>query len=273
MRRSSWRKLISPLIAVVALGLGLGGPLSQSVVHASTNANDPLVYVVRDVTDFQTCKATLTRNIGTSAETTVTMPCPAGTHWAQLTVRRSQATARGERYLLVPQADSTPSTWASVQQQIDAIKTANQEALQKQNQTTSLKSGIRPLTLACNGSNASYAVLDTDAWDHNIKWNVSIRWSRDYSCAYWMNSSVHNYYSGTGIRYWLKDKYAGTVYHLPTPPSCSNTVGSGKNYSWSPNANITPGYTWEQVLTNPEINQGMYCTNAPEEWDDLPVSA
>ncbi len=273
MQRSRWSKLITPLVAFVALGLGVCGPLSQSVVHAAPITNDPLVYVVRDVTNFQTCQATLTRNIGTSAETTVTTPCPAGTHWAQLMVHRSQAISRGERYLVVPQAGSTLSVWASVQQQVDAIKSANQAALQKQNQTALLTSGIRPLTLQCNGSNASYSVLDTDAWDHNIKWNVSIRWSRDYSCAYWMIASVHNYSSGSGIRYWLKDKYAGTVYNLTSPPYCLNTVGSGKNYTWYPDAKINPGYTWEQVLTNPEINQGIYCTNAPEEWDDLPVSA
>ncbi len=279
MPRLGWKQGMASLLASLTLMLSVGTTFSRvAPFKAAVTTGDPLVYVVRDVTNRHSCVLTISRNVGTSSETHITTPCPAGSHWAQLRVHRSEALAKGERYVAIPAVNSGLQKATDAEQQVEALKDANQQALQKRAALVTSNKGIVPLTLSCDGSNSTVGMVDTDAWYSGITWNVSVRYTRGYDCNYRVSNSEHDARTGdpnSWYRGWHSDKYSGTRYYPPEPPRCVhypdyNLVGFSRN--WQPNVIITPGQTWEQVLVDPDNGGGVYCDNANREWDDLLIS-
>ncbi len=89
--------------------------VSPGTVQAARLSEDPLVIIDADVTSqYGPCTEVFHANIGTKEETTTRFSCPAGTLLKSEIVRRSQAVARHEPYVLAP----APNASAAEKQRI-----------------------------------------------------------------------------------------------------------------------------------------------------------
>ena len=206
-----WILLLSILIAFICNAVI--SPMPN--IDAAQASNNPLVLVAIDKTQSSSCTETFKANIGTPQFSTQHISCPLGTIMSNITIRRSEAVAQNEPYVVLP-LHSSPILWQQTQRQIQILDKSREAILQAKGNKY-----MHPAT-GCGQSGSASTRWNLDGGVLNAI--ISFYKSTDCTTAYFDDSQLNTTVSMNDDSFWSRDYYAGYEYDVPSCPNIK-TIG------------------------------------------------
>lgn len=234
---------------------GIRGTVSSTPkAYAAQVSTDPLVIISVDRTQKSSCTETFQANIGTPLQVTKHIPCVPGTIMSDITVRRSQAIAQHEAYVLLPSASASPAVRQQTLQQIQRLHQSKQTLLQSRMSHYSLP------TTACGGDGTASLTWNLDGGTFFA--SISFYRSTDCTTAYFNSSQLNTNVALFDDAYWSYDLYAGYGYGVP---GCPDVKAVGHRFHLVSQAAPIHNYYYENWLYPDAACQQNY----DYTWDNI----